>query len=377
MVFFVNNSAKGGQGGRNLKKHQNHKVQKRETPSEPYVLVISNVENDFAKIHQACLPSYFGLTSLTSGGKHDGQGSVGRGIGPSGSSCKWELKCRSETRSAELTITGPAEANVSSIFSHYHGHENTGGEAHYSTRISDPVEKIGERSGVKKAELKNSSSCTKNEGKEEKVGQVGTRMSSPHEHLEEVNENSVLPYEENLCASHTEAFLKKRMAFLQKKPYFGYHLRFDLNIPGREDEKTLSSTSGKKRRRQDDNSEEHQKDEDLLKAKDDSGPEKRQIHSSQTELVTAVASTSVSLPVKELQAQLKDLPGFVSCWYIYPRHSRVVFSNTATLFKAKKLLDEFEIEGNIRVHLHLSDFLTRQYEESLLAETNVPGPLEI
>lgn len=377
-MFSKSNSSRKDQMGKK-QEQPGSKGGKEASPGERYVVVISNVENDFSKIHQACLPSYLGLSapSPLPSGKAQHSASGERSTLPS--PCTWDLKCRSETRSAQLIITGPAEADVRSIFSYYQRSEKKEEDgSHFSASGSDPADRI---EVAPRKRRRDNSYKESNKEEERKKTRVESVLGTPH-HVDQGDkdeETEVLPQEESLHGSNTEESLKKRVAFLQRKPYFGYYLRFDLNIPGKENGEVLIRTGKKtcEKEEEKESREEQKKDDDSWMKKDGSGSTVRQSCCSQNELVTAVAAVSASLPSKELQRHLKDLPGFLSCWYLYSRHFRVVFMNAEALFKAKKLLDEFELEGNVRVHLHFSDFLTRKYEETLLLENNLGAPLDV
>lgn len=368
-MFSKNTSQKKKQSQKVIPMKKGSNMEKSSSDSERYVVVVTNVENDFAKIHQSCLPSYFGLApNLMSSGQQRSSTTVGASTRTP--SCTWELKCRSETRSAQLTISGPAQADVGSVFSYYYRSDN---EAGVMDRKNAAQSVESETSEKKKGSSFVSS--TKEGMKDKNAEEMGKEKHHLDQNTDE-KESDALPVEEHLISSHSEKSFQKRLAFLQSQPYFGFHLRFHPNIPGRKDGEVLCRSNSRKRDREEAEKQKADEVEEEGKRKD-GGVILRQSLCSQNELATAVASVSISWHTKELQSHLKDLPGFISCWYLYSRHFRVVFVNTETLFKAKKLLDEFEIEGNARVNLRLSDSLLRKYDESLLLENDYREPMTL
>eukprot|EP00796_Vickermania_ingenoplastis_P004274 gene4274-3091_t len=297
-------SGKTTEPNKKPKKHDNNRKE-----DEKYVVVISNVENDFSKIHQDRLPLFLGLDpayNLSAGASlHK--------IDPH--HCCYNLKCRTETRSAELTVTGPAEAAMQSIF----------------------VQKKARNRAT----------------------------DEPTDAPEGTTADGGVQAVEDLHSSTGAESLESRVAALQRQPYFRRFLHFRVNIPGR-DEGTVLHPGLRKRRRGAEDAAEASADADLMPVK--------QRCCSQQKLVSAVALLSTSWTTKELRTRLEDLPGFVSCWFLHARHFRVVFLDAESLFRAKKLLDEFEIEGKVRVSLQLSDFLQRLYEESLSTEQEAWAP---
>lgn len=249
--------------------------------SEKYLVVISNVENDLSKIHQTYLPSFFGLKPANTRFSED--------------ECSYDIKCRNETRSAEIVFTGPPSADISSVF------------------------------------LKSSPARSTGDG--------------------DAAEQDVT---EAVDTARPVASIEGRVATLLRRPYFSQYVGYHVNLPDQPDGAVLHPGPRKRGRTEEG---ENEPDQSV-----------RQSPRSQKDLVSAVAIPTTTWTTRQLKKHLTDLPGFISCWYLSPHHFRVVFCNTETLFRAKKLLDEFEIEGKVRVNLQLSDFFQRQYEASLALE---------
>lgn len=324
-----NNSSKSANGQKKKSWKPKKSNSKAESTGEEYVVIISNVENDFSKIHQACLPSYLGLANMNSEASQDSK-----------KKCKYQIKCRTETRSAEFSFSAPSAEDLHLLFSP---------RKEKNTKDSSKKTLHGISNAKPEQSTKNTSSSTEEVSGDE----------APTE-LEEFKEDL------GVSTSTEKQTFESRLAFLQKHPYHGQYLRFDVNLPGKEDGAVLFPGC-LKRKREDPTSDES-------KQKDDSQPSAffipplKQHRCLQGDLVTAVAAVSAPWQNRELKHQLKDLPGFVTCWYLYPRHFRAVFVNENSLFQAKKLLDEFPIDEKVRVHLQLSDHLQRKHEESIAAE---------
>lgn len=269
----------------------------RQSNDEPYLVIISNVENDMSKIHPAYLPSFLGLKEPSTSTEGE-------------SGCVYQLKCRTETRSAELTVMGPADSDVSTIFA--------AKKPHHTATPSEPAEAEECKEGGEHAPA-------------------------------EVVEDTAIRY----------GPLEEKVAKVQHQTYLQHHhLRLDVNIPGREAGSILHPGLRKRPR----------EESKPASTEASSSSAVKQSPYLQKQLATAVAEVSCSWSTKELKEHLKDLPGFLCGWYLYPRHFRVLFSSAEALFNAKKLLDEFEMEGNTRVILQLSDALMRGFNEQLASE---------
>lgn len=366
----LQNNARFGKGGfgqgrnANAKNNQNKKKQPQShnqtraknnnAEQEKYVVVITNVENDFAKIHQHCLPLYLGLDA-SPGSSGTEEGEVKKPC------CTYQLKCRTETRTAQLSVSGAANADIGTIFSRAHSSKNhkTSGSPHGASAAATPSETaVDEHSSAIDPTA------------------VAAEESEEQPPLAEIQEDL---RHSSSSSSAAATSLEGRIATLQRQPYFGQYLHFDVHIPGKEEGAVLHQ-GHRKRPREEDGGDAHAHTDgdeanpavDTTKAKNsknDFGAVKQSTR-NQSDLVTAVAVVTSSWATKELRQRLKDLPGFMSLWFLYSRHFRILFSTAAALFRAKKLLDEFEIEGKVRVNIQLSDNLQRRYEEYLSAEND-------
>lgn len=363
-------NAKLGKGGFGQARNGNNNASKKkklatsgknsEGHQEKYVVVITNVENDFAKIHQHCLPSYLGLKEHSSMHTSSGSSVVEMQDGDK-PQCTYQLKCRTETRTAQLTVSGAASADVASIFSRPLG-KNSSSSGRAST--TEPQMSHEVNTSVEEQ------TPTVVQGTSEE-GKVNTTAGHPSSEFKE-DLHHQLPSD--------GLTLEGRIAALQRQSYFGQYLHFDVSIPGREEGAVLHQ-GHRKRPREDGDNKAH--DASVAshnanqKGSNGSGMIKQSTR-NQSELVTAVAVVTSAWSTKELRQRLKDLPGFMYLWFLYSRHFRVLFTSAALLFRAKKLLDEFEIEGKVRVNIQLSDHLQRKYEEYLSAENDelaAPTPL--
>lgn len=95
-------------------------------------------------------------------------------------------------------------------------------------------------------------------------------------------------------------------------------------------------------------------------------------------LVGAVAEVNQKMNPKGLRKILKDVPGFLSCWFIKATgptttQFRVVFNSEAELLSAKEMLDQFEAVQGVRVSLKLSDNLGSKFQKFLLEKAGGGG----
>ncbi|EPY21432.1 hypothetical protein STCU_08549 [Strigomonas culicis] len=128
----------------------------------------------------------------------------------------------------------------------------------------------------------------------------------------------------------------------------------------------------------------------------------KQFDGQQGMLVSCGLQLSQARPQADITHLLVDLPGFVS---LFPAHQsnnnnsnsytnnnnnrrnpqykpggaiarnyRIVFQNKRYLFQAKHLLDQFELEGNLRVYLKLNENLAKE-EEAFRQEEEEKGGL--
>ncbi|CCW61847.1 unnamed protein product [Phytomonas sp. EM1] len=328
--------------------------------NEKYVVIIQNVENDFTKVHQYNLPAYCHLVPelnqanlnlpgarggrLQSGKTNTAEGEAETlqntgekgGKDPSSDSmsgegkCTYSLLCRSETRSAELTVRGAADASIHTIFASPH----------------------------------TASTSTKRPGKAaEGTSKSTDRSQTPRsldEGLEITEETSRGPGAGT--ARGVFSSLEEMAKGLCHRPYFTHPPRFHVNLPGRESGEVLLSEPGKRRQAKEKGSDGEEKIAKTPKEKE-GAVWVRQFPRHQRDLVSAVAVVLAGWGVKDLRRHLRDLPGFLSCWRLYAKHFRVVFRDQETLFKAKQLLDQFHVEGNVRVEMKLSDIHSRSFAE--------------
>lgn len=305
---------------------------------EKYVVIINNVENDFARVHEASLPSFLGLNACQAR-HHPARAAA---------SCVYDVTCRTETRSAEVQVSGPADAPVSSIF-------------------------VSRR----------------------KPGNPVSRKDISQPEAEHPNALNVTECTTDAQNSVNGAFtsLEEMAAVLSHRAYFTHPPQFHVSIPGKEtgDRLTASNaaaSSGRSHKRARDgentnstaplqnanegnapamlNHSDVAEEEEHGKCTEDGGPIV-QFGGKQSELVTAVAAVSARWNTKELRHHLQDLPGFLSCWVLYAKHFRVVFRDRTFLFQAKQLLDQFQVDGSVQVSVSLADTLNRQYAEFIAA----------
>lgn len=353
-----------------------------------YIVIISNVENDLAKVHHDQLPPFLSLNTKREG--RESLDNVEQATGKSGSEkqCYYELVCRSETRSAELKVFGEADASVSSVFN--------AKTLPARTASANGNDSAGRPTA---ADPSNSSNGT---GDDKESLKVSVSLDSAPS-----------------AVSHQYAFhsLEDMAALLSGKPYFTRRLGFHVSIPGKTEGEALSLSADALRRlscRQPDRGDAGQRggrreregeDEKSLAAKkrarketanaateaeveeaedgsdkgkpavDSARPEatrsdaavapwQRLKHTTfhQKDLVTVMAVvSSAQWTAGKLQYHLRDLPGFLACWRLHAKHFRVLFQHRDYLFKAKQLLDQFHLDGNVRVTLQPSDTLTRLY----------------
>lgn len=397
-----------------------------ESDKVAYTVIITNVENDFGKLHRACLPYYCGLRSDYEETLdverllHEGGPQSRRLIGAV-RGCSYAVRCRTETRSAEISLYGPANADFAPM----------------------QLTKAPRRPSTPAADAKSMAAPTTSSS--EKLAQKDTTAPA-----EDVSEETALA---NVGAVEQLALR------LRRQHYFEEHLPVSVHLPGRKADEVLlridkgsassdadgtnatgvkneeangvaedadadrrgsaatpvtASASREKRQRvveedrnadapslqrvkaeapdgdeegtEEDSATAHERgkttENDVDRRADNGGRRSRRLTKSksatiiaqfprrQKDFVTAVAALSSRVPLQRVRGRLRDLPGFLSCWSLYERHLRVVFRDAESLFKAKQLLDQFELEPGLRVSLIFSDPLSRTNAEYLRAQEN-------
>nr|CCC94978.1 unnamed protein product [Trypanosoma congolense IL3000] len=148
---------------------------------------------------------------------------------------------------------------------------------------------------------------------------------------------------------------------LRRRVYFTHPPHFLLNVEGMEDGAVLRSA--KQGGLQGTDEKQLPPPGSCLGSK-----ELRQSTVRQSEMVTVAATTSSRIGAKELRHQLRDVPGFVTCWWLHSQHFRLLFVSKTALFKAKQLLDQFEVDGNVRVTITLPDGTSKEFVNHLAAD---------
>lgn len=300
-----------------------------------YAVVITNVEHDPTRIHHAYLPGFCGLKSEYERASTTPATVKKAEAGETSSHLYYEVRCRGETCSAEVSLYAPANASCE--------------------------EMLQQRLTAKEAKRhKRPKAITR------PAAADGTKESG--DIVESVNVLQSLGVVEGLALR------------LRGKPYFGDRIPLDVHVPGREDGDVLlnmasslsssaavagadptsveSSVAGKVSNPSP-SSDKQAAGNEILPPHGGSTELLKQLGNRQNDFVTAVAALSAKLKQKAVQERLQELPGFLSCWRIYERHFRVVFANATALFKAKQLLDQFELDDGVRVSIILSDTLAQ------------------
>ncbi|CAC9466088.1 conserved hypothetical protein [Leishmania infantum JPCM5] len=401
-------------------------AQAKESEKVTHTVIITNVENDFGKLHRACLPYYCSLRSdyeetldverLVHEGGPQSRRLIGAVRG-----CSYAVRCRTETRSAEISLYGPANADFAPM----------------------KLTKTSRRPSTPAADSKSTAAPTASSSA--KLAEKDTTAPA-----EDVSEATALA---NVGA------VEQLALWLRRQHYFEEHLPVSVHLPGRQADEVLlridkgSAPGGaggtdvtgvkseeangvaedadadrrgsaatpatvpasrKKRQRVDEedrnagapslqrvkteapDGDEEGMEEDGATAHergkttedgvdqeaDNGGRRSRRLTKSksatiikqfprrQKDFVTAVAALSSRVPLQRVRGRLRDLPGFLSCWSLYERHLRVVFLDAESLFKAKQLLDQFELEPGLRVSLIFSDPLSRTNAEYVRTQEN-------
>jgi hypothetical protein len=379
-----------------------------------YAVIITNVENDFGKLHSASLPYYCGLRPdyeetldverLVNAGGAEAQRLLcaKRGYGT------YAVRCRTETRSAEISFYGPADADFAAMQLVKQPRPMRGGAAPAKASAAHALPAANTSSSQATDEKPSST-----EKQQQREGEATTPAKDPTAHASDANDAAdvAVPVEATDATTNALEALALR---LRRMRYFEDRIPAHVHLPGHAagevllrigdqrappSEKAESKTSGTKRPR--DNDEEEKKcrkadDDGVDDASSDDGEATheddttsktessgkillrrskakktvvvKQFSNRQKDFVTAVAALSAHVPLRVVRRKLHDLPGYMSCWSLYEKHVRVVFRDAESLFKAKQLLDQFELAAGLRVSLMLSDALSRRNDEFVHAQ---------
>ncbi|RNF22561.1 uncharacterized protein Tco025E_03048 [Trypanosoma conorhini] len=323
-----------------------HKSAEMTQDGERYVVVVTNVENDFARVHQeavaryCCLNEQHGPVSQRRASSSTVKGAAGVASSPLGKEkqrrqCRYTVTPRTETRSVEVAVYGKADGDVASVYLpnrtgvHENKHPRRAKEAEKAVKLMT-MDDDGEGEG----------DC----------GALVECVNAP------------------VGGETAFASLEDMVLALRHAPYFTHPPRFLLNVAGKEEGEVLRGTKSRKRPRNDATDDEREQPQQHVEPHSGDASNSHPLLQStvrQADMVTAVATTSARMHTKELRHQLKDIPGFITCWILYPQHFRVVFASKMALFRAKELLDQFEVDGHVRVSLTLADGVAKEFSDHL------------
>ncbi|KAG5509583.1 hypothetical protein JKF63_06288 [Porcisia hertigi] len=370
-----------------------------ESDKAKYTVIITNVENDFGKLHKACLPHYCGLRSdyeemldaerLTNDG-----GPQARRLTAAVRGCSYAVRCRTETRSAEISLYGPANADFAPMQLNKTPRRlptlATSSAKATQKDASTPVENVSEVTttasigAVEQLALR----LRRQHYFEEKLpvsvhlpgrtaGEVLLRIDEDGAPTGALNSGEDREAHEDDHADLQEDSDSTPVAVSaagEKRPH---SVRGDSNegdTPSPQRVKTEAPEDNAKTPRHDKTTKREgdpnvsNSDKQSKRMKSKSPRIITQFPRRQKDFVTAVAALSSRVPLQRVRNRLRDLPGYLSCWPLYDRHFRVVFRDAESLFKAKQLLDQFELDAGLRVSLLLSDALSRTNAEFVRAQ---------
>ncbi|ORC86095.1 uncharacterized protein TM35_000301350 [Trypanosoma theileri] len=367
-VTITNNNNNHNHNNNNNNNNNNKKKNGGRRPTaveetERYVVVITNVENDFAKVHREAIPRYCCLNEQHCHSHQLSGSSSLNGITSTTTTrqqCRYTVTPRTETRSVEVAVYGKADGDVSTVFLPVRTNTHTNTTS--SNNHSHP-----------------------NSNKEKKKDGEMNIYNDPTMKEDEEEDNTVIECVKPPVGREDTLFatLEDMTMALRHKPYFTHPPKFLLNVAGKDDGDVLRECKRSKRDQakqqkhadedDDDNNdnddyEEDEKKKSVKKSDDMDSPHLRQAAVRQADMITAVATTSARMSTKDMQYQLRDVPGFITCWMLYPQHFRVVFASQSTLFKAKQLLDQFAVDGNVRVGLTLADAAAKEFTAYITAQ---------
>ncbi|KPA76444.1 hypothetical protein ABB37_07767 [Leptomonas pyrrhocoris] len=381
--------------------------QRKKKPAAPqdnvrYAVIITNVENDFGKLHNSALPYHCGLRAdyeetleverliHTSGVEAKNLISATRG-------CGYAVRCRTETRSAEVSFYGPADADFAPMQLQKQPRPGPGASA-----------------------TAGSSSQTTTTTTAATAASEPAPAVDPAAHTEDATAEQTGDHEVTETAAATTNALEALALRLRRMRYFEDKLPVHVHLPGhaagdvllrvngdgkaeaevQRTTETAATTIGEKRPRaaKDDNGDDGVDDatvEDEAEEEEEEGENAaqrlttegsgggtvkqrrpkakkaivlKQFPNRQKDFVTAVAALSVHVPLRVVRRHLHDVPGYMSCWSLFAKRVRVVFRDRESLFKAKQLLDQFELTAGLRISLMLSDPLSQGNAEFVRAK---------
>ena len=394
-------------------------IKQRAAPEDNvrYTVIITNVENDFGKLHNASLPYYCGLRGefeatldverlVNSADRADAQRLTAATRG-----CAYTVRTRGETRSAEISFYGPADADFSAMQFQKQPRSVRGAAATSASASTEVVagSSAPPSTSVDETQPPQQQQCEEDgEHEDREVDPTAHTVGGADEASEEKVGDAVPITQAASSALETLALRLRRMHYFEDK------LPVHVHRPGHKagevllrvgeapaTEKAKPAKAGEKRSRaeaeaQEANDSEDGVDDSMLEEEEkqeaasaDDGDKQSEAHSHikprrphkasrsavvrqfpnrQKDFVTAVAALSAHVPLSVVRRRMHDLPGYLSCWSIYEKHLRVVFRDAESLFKAKQLLDQFELDAGLRVSLMLSDPLSRSHAEFVHAQ---------
>ncbi|KAG5483487.1 hypothetical protein CUR178_07808 [Leishmania enriettii] len=390
-------------------------AQAAESDSVKYTVIITNVENDFGKLHRACLPNYCGLRSdyeetldverLVSEG-----GPQSRRLISAVRGCSYAVRCRTETRSAEISLYGPANADFAPMQLTQTPRRPKAPPAGSASASSA---KSAQRDALASFDELSEATVVADVGA---VEQLALRLRRQHYfeeklpvsvHLPGRTADEVLvrinqgPASSDAAGTETTAVKSEKEGARERDAdtQDSRATSAAAHVPGakrqRIGEESKDSTLPPQRVKTEspnENGESSEEDgvathgsvkaaeDDVDRCAGDGGRRSQRLRKSksatiitqfprrQKDFVTAVAALSSRVPLQRVRGRLRDLPGYLSCWPLYERHLRVVFRDAESLFKAKQLLDQFELEAGLRVSLTFSDPLSRANAEFVHAQ---------
>lgn len=360
-----------------------------------YAVIITNVENDFGKLHNASLPLYCGLPAeLEEHG--DVEKLLGTNVAEHARSvtkqrgCGYAMRCRTETRSAEISFYGPADANFAPFQLKKLSRQQAKEKRNTAAAAAAKVESSSASPQVEDAKTDALAATEPFTTPTEALVALALKVRDMHYFEDRLPLHVHIP-------GHAAGDVLFRAHYANFKPQDG---KKAVTATAKKEgvEKAESTTTaaaadaiGVKRPREemedDDGVDDCEPEEEEggaqaqaqteapkkeTSAVQESKPERRetmvkQFPNRQNDFVTAVAVLPVHVPLRVVRRRLHDLPGYMSAWSLDEKRVRVVFRDQEALFKAKELLDQFGLGAGLRVTLLLSDPLSRESENFMRA----------
>lgn len=288
---------------------------------EKWVVVIKNVENDFAKVHAKALERFCCLNPSAALFSKEAVEDAPSLSSSTTTAAKYKIVPRTETRSAEVAIYAPSlDADVSGVWQ----------LQRHQPQSNAPVPNVEQESATEAPE-------------------------------------AVVVAESVVAAPSPSPFssVADMVSVLRFKPYFTHPPLFMTNGELQQnDENAPKKKASRKRDRQAEPNEEEEGEVDDDDTESEVGP-KVVVGGPQSALVSVHIVSSAATSVRNLKKVLANgIPGFVTCWALRPLHFRATFVNEHAMFSAKVLLDQFDAEG-LRLNLLLPDGVARRYAEHL------------